>query len=114
MTSGDGGGEAGCCGLDGVGNTASGVGVQGFLPAGVATAGAAVAVEGGWAELTPKVEVALQRRRWRRRFRFAAMAELGTDVGRLQETMAIWIPATWLKTTRAFRLLAKQRSYSAE
>jgi hypothetical protein len=47
MTSGDGGGEAGCCGLDGVGNTASGVGVQGFLPSGVATAGAAVAVEGG-------------------------------------------------------------------
>jgi hypothetical protein len=62
MTSGDGGGEAGCCGLDGVGNTASGVGMQGFLPAGVATAGAAVAMEGGWAELTPKVEVALPRR----------------------------------------------------
>ncbi len=46
MTSGDGGGEAGCCGLDGVGDTASGVGVQGFFPAGVATAGAAVAMEG--------------------------------------------------------------------
>jgi hypothetical protein len=37
-----------------------------------------------------------------------------TDVGRLQETVAIWIPATWLKTTRALRPLAKQRSYSAE
>jgi hypothetical protein len=30
ITSGDGGGEAGCCRLDGVGDTASGVGVQGF------------------------------------------------------------------------------------
>jgi hypothetical protein len=50
----DGGGEASHCGLDGVGSTASGVGVQGFLPAGAATAGAAVAVEGGWAELAPK------------------------------------------------------------
>jgi hypothetical protein len=36
------------------------------------------------------------------------------DVGRLQETVAIWVPATWLKITRAFRPLAKQRSYSAE
>ncbi len=47
MTSGDGGGEAGCCGLDSVGNIASRVGVQGFLPAGVATAGASVVVQGG-------------------------------------------------------------------
>ncbi len=37
-----------------------------------------------------------------------------TDVGRLQETVAIWIPATWLKTTRALRPLAKQHSYSTE
>ncbi len=41
------------------------------------------------------------------------MVKLVTDVGRLQETVAIWIPATWLKTTRALRPLAKQRSYSA-
>jgi hypothetical protein len=34
--------------------------------------------------------------------------------GRLQETVAIWRPATWLKITRAFKPLAKQRSYSAE
>jgi hypothetical protein len=34
-------------------------------------------------------------------------------VGRLQETVAIWRPVTWLNTTRAFRPLARQRSYSA-
>jgi hypothetical protein len=63
MTSGDAGGEAGHCGLDGVGDTASGVGVQGFLLAGVATAGATIAGGGGggWTELTPKVEAALLR-----------------------------------------------------
>jgi hypothetical protein len=66
MTSGDEGGEASRCGLDGVGSTASGVGVQGFLPAGVATAGAAVAVESGWAELASKVDAALPRRQRRR------------------------------------------------
>ncbi len=69
MTSGDGGGEAGCCGLDGVGDTASEVGVQGFLPAGVATAGAAVATEGGGEGLMPKVGAALPRRGQRRRRR---------------------------------------------
>ncbi len=36
--------------------------MQGFLPAGVATAGAAVAVEGGRSELAPKVVAALPRR----------------------------------------------------
>jgi hypothetical protein len=56
MTSGNGGGEASRCGLDGVSSTASGEGVQGFLPSGVAAAGTAVAVEGSWAELAPKVE----------------------------------------------------------
>jgi hypothetical protein len=32
--------------------------------------------------------------------------------GRLQETVAIWSPATWLKITRVLKPLAKQRSYS--
>jgi hypothetical protein len=116
MTSGDGGGEASRCGLDGVSSTASGVGVQGFLPAGVAAAGTAVAVEGSWAELAPKVEAALPRRRRRRGF--TAVAALEIDDGRLQdgrvqETVAIWRPATRLKITRAFKPLAQQHSYSA-
>ncbi len=34
--------------------------------------------------------------------------------GRLQEPVAIWRPAMWLKITRAFKPLAKQPSYSAE
>jgi hypothetical protein len=35
-------------------------------------------------------------------------------VGRLQETVTTWRPAAWLKTMRAFRPLARQRSYSTE
>ncbi len=35
-------------------------------------------------------------------------------VGRLQEMVMTWRPAAWLKTTHAFRPLARQRSYSAE
>jgi hypothetical protein len=44
-----------------------------------------------------------------------AALELGEDrlqKGRLQETVAVWSPATWLKITRALKPLAKQRSYS--
>jgi hypothetical protein len=81
-----------------------------LLPAGVAMAGAAVAVESGRSELAQKVVADLPRRRWRQ---FTAVASLITVVGRLHETVAIWRPVTWLNTTRAFRPLARQRSYSA-
>jgi hypothetical protein len=40
----------------------------------------------------------------------AAVAE---DVGRLHVTVMTCIPAAWLNTTRAFKPLARQRSYSA-
>jgi hypothetical protein len=83
-----------------------------LLPAGVATAGAAVAVESGRSELAQKVVADLPRRQRRRR-RFIAVASLITVVGRLQETVAIWRPEMWLNTTRAFRPLARQRSCSA-
>ncbi len=46
-------------GLGGVGDTASGVGVQAFLPAWVAGAGAAVAVDGERSELASTVVAAL-------------------------------------------------------
>jgi hypothetical protein len=51
------------------------------------------------------------RRRWRRRF--SAMAIL-VAVGRLQDRVILWIPAAWLNIRRAFKPLARQRSYSAE
>ncbi len=90
--------------------------MQAFLLAGVAAAGAAVAVVREGSELAPTIVAALPRRqrRRRRRRRFTAVAALMTFVGRLQETVTIWRPAAWPNTTRALRPLAKQRSYSAE
>jgi hypothetical protein len=41
------------------------------------------------------------------------MTEVSAGTGKLQETDNIWRPAAWLKTTRAFKPLAKHRSYSA-
>jgi hypothetical protein len=35
-------------------------------------------------------------------------------VGRLQDRVTLWIPAAWLNIRRAFKPLARQRSYSAE
>ncbi len=53
--------------------------------------------------------------RWRRRrrWRFSAMAIL-VAVGRLQDRVTLWIPAAWLNIRRAFKPLARQRSYSGE
>ncbi len=42
------------------------------------------------------------------------MASVADVVGRLHVTVTTCIPAAWLKSTRAFRPLARQRSYSAE
>ncbi len=42
-----------------------------------------------------------------------AAAEVSAGTGKLQETVNIWRPATWLNTTRAFKPLAKHLSYSA-
>ncbi len=39
--------------------------------------------------------------------------EVSVGTGKPQETDNIWRPAAWLKTTRAFKPLAKHRSYSA-
>jgi hypothetical protein len=52
--------DTSCWGLGGVGDAASGVGVQALLPAGVV---AVVAVKGEQFELAPTVVVALPRRR---------------------------------------------------
>jgi hypothetical protein len=110
MISGDGGGETGRCGLRGFDSTASGVGVHGLSPAAVAAAGAVVALGGVCAWLAPGVGTALPRRRRRRRRRrrlgctAVAALKLEVDVlhkGNLQETVAVWNPATWLKITRA-------------
>jgi hypothetical protein len=58
---------------------------------------------------------AWRRPRWRRqrRRRFSAMAIL-VAVGRLQDMVILWIPAAWLNIRRAFKPLARQRSYSNE
>ncbi len=84
--------------------------------AGVAVAGAAVAVEGQQFELAPKVVTSWPRRRQgrRQRQRFPAVASVVVAVGRLLETVTTRRPAVWLNTTRAFRPFARQRSYSAE
>jgi hypothetical protein len=42
------------------------------------------------------------------------VASVADVVGRLHVTVTTCIPAAWLKSTRAFRPLARQRSYSAE
>ncbi len=42
------------------------------------------------------------------------MAAVADVVGRLHVMVMTCTPAAWLNTTRAFKLLASQRSYSAE
>ncbi len=42
------------------------------------------------------------------------MVAAADDAGRLHVTVMICVPAAWLKTTRAFKPLARHRSYNAE
>ncbi len=50
----------------------------------------------------------------RRRRRIPAATEVSAGAGKLQDTDSTWRPAAWLKTTRAFKPLARHRSYSAK
>jgi hypothetical protein len=54
----------------------------------------------------------LRRRRWRRR-RFPAAAVNSAGAGKVHDIDSVWRPSTWLKTSGAFRPLAKHLSYSA-
>jgi hypothetical protein len=80
------------------------------------SAGAAVAVEGERTAFASTVVAARprRRRRRRRRRRLLAVAAVVGVVGRLHVTVTTWRPAAWLNTTRAFKPLARQRSYNAE
>jgi hypothetical protein len=69
------------------------------------TSGAAVA-----ALLGPRPH--LRRRRWRLRC-FPAAAADPAGVGKVHDSDRVWRPAAWLKRTRAFKPLARHRSYSA-
>jgi hypothetical protein len=62
--------------------------------------------------LLPAVVAARTRRRQRRRL--TTVASVADVVGRLHVMVTVCIPAAWLKTTRAFRPLARHCSYSAE
>jgi hypothetical protein len=88
----------------------------GTSPAEAATAEAAVYVGGTPSVLLPTVVAARpcrrQQRGWRRRL--TTVAAVAEGVGRLHVTVMTCNPAAWLNTTRAFKLLARQRSYSAE
>jgi hypothetical protein len=84
-------------------------------PAGAATAGAATS-GGAPSVLTPTVVATRPRcrrqQRWRRRL--TPVVAAANVVGRLHVTVMTCVPAAWLNTTRAFRPLARHRSYSAE
>jgi hypothetical protein len=73
--------------------------------AGTGTSGAAVA-----ALLCPRPR--LRRWRWRQRRLLAAAVE-PAGTGKVHDSDKVWQPAAWLKMTRAFRPLARHRSYSA-
>ncbi len=77
-------------------------------------AGAAVAVVGEQTVLAPTVVAARPRRRRRWRRRLLAVAAIMDVVGRLHVTVTTCRPAAWPNTTRAFKPLARQRSYNAE
>jgi hypothetical protein len=56
--------------------------------------------------------------RWRlclafERRRLPVEAEVSAGAGKVNKTVNIWCPAVWLNTTRAFKPLARHRSYSA-
>ncbi len=85
----------------------------GTSPDGAATAEAAVYVEGTPTVLLPAVAAARPRRRRRRRRCLTTVAAVAEGVGRLHVTVMTCKPAAWLNTTRAFKPLARQRSYSA-
>jgi hypothetical protein len=54
----------------------------------------------------------LQQRRWGQR-RFPDTSKVSAGAGKMHETVNVWRPAAGLKTTWAFRLLARHRLYSA-
>ncbi len=83
--------------------------MKAFLPAGVATAGAAMTEEGERSILAPTVVTARPRRRRRRRL--PAVAAVVVGVGMLQDTGTTMRQAAWLNTTCAFSPLARQHSY---
>jgi hypothetical protein len=105
--------------LLGGGDTASGEGGVGGVgaspPAVAAVAEAAVSVEFSSVQAPTVVAARLHRRRRRRRRRcLAPVVAAAEDAGRLHVTVMVCIPATWPKTTRAFRPLAIHHSYKAE
>jgi hypothetical protein len=54
----------------------------------------------------------LRWQRWRRR-RLPVAAEVSAGAEKLHETVKVCRPSAWLNTTRAFKPLARHRSYSA-
>ncbi len=101
--------------LLGGGDAASGEGGMGaFPPAVAAVAEAAVSVELPSVQAPTVVAARLRRRRQRRRRRLAPVVAAAEVTGRLHVMVIVCIPATWPKTTHAFRPLAIHRSYKAE
>ncbi len=86
----------------------------GTSPAEAATAEAAGYVGGTPSVLLPAVVAARPRHRRQRRRRLTTVAAVAEGVGRLHLTVMTCNPAAWLNTTRAFKPLARQRSYKAK
>ncbi len=93
-----------------------GVGSVGLFPPAVAAIAEAATSRGVPSVQVPTVVAARLRCRWRRRRRrrLTPLAAVANDAGRLHVTVMTCVPAAWLKTTRAFKPLARHCSYNAE
>jgi hypothetical protein len=100
--------------LLGGGVIASGEGGVGTSPPAVAAIAEAATSRGVLSVLAPTVVAAGLRRRRQRRRRRRLAPVVANDAGRLHVTVMTCVPAAWLKTTRAFRPLARHRSCNAE
>jgi hypothetical protein len=90
-------------------------GVGAFPPAVTVVAEAARSMEFPSVQAPTVVAARLcHRRRRRGQRRLAPVVAAADDAGRLHVTVMVCIPATWPKTTRAFRPLTIHRSYKAE